>query len=218
MAATMVVCTTLSVQLAHKACGGPKYQPTPPQHAQLAVSHPPPSGLSFFTKMLDLRHNRIKDVGVETMSCALLGQDYDDNRNRQRRALRQQQQNSPHRGAYNRTMLGGAEAMHGSGLRGTEESIPSFELRDLPPLPGTLHFVAATATATPGDRMASARVALDGNSVSWRVLKGQSAFDGLSEAALLRDSVLPATMAAANALLPQKRFRHSAGYIVARST
>lgn len=51
--------------------------------------HPAPIQ-SPLSKTLNLEHNRIKDLGVEVMSCATLGQEYKEQRKRQSQTRRRQ--------------------------------------------------------------------------------------------------------------------------------
>lgn len=133
------------------------------------------------------------------MSCASLGQEYEDHKKRQSNARRQKHHKSKSPGVLDAARVHKAHEF-GSG---------NLELRceptgDLPPLMGTALYAAATA-AWPDTRHEDPRakgappstpcsVVLDGNRVSDRVAAGQGGLAGLGEAALFRGCVLPETI------------------------
>lgn len=133
------------------------------------------------------------------MSCASLGQEYEDHKKRQSHARHQKHHQSKSPGVLDAARVYKAHEL-GSG---------HLELRcestgDLPPLTGTPLFAAA-ATAWPDTRQEDPRakgappstlcsVVLDGNRVSDRVAAGQGGLAGLGEAALFRGCVLPETI------------------------
>lgn len=187
--------------------------------------HPPPPPRHLFTsftlaKTLDLGNNRVKNFGVEAMSCAVLGQDHKDHRSRQRRARRQQQHNrttldhacsaalpnaaapSVHREhaiairtrsqQYQPQSVPHSRHNHAEKLtRPNHHYVEDCEY-NLPPIAGTPLFAAATARVRGCASIGSrAAVTLDHNLASASVMKGQRALSGLGEAALLRGCVLP---------------------------
>lgn len=154
--------------------------------------------------MLNLRANRIKDAAVEAMSCATLGQEYNDHRKRQNQVLRQRRSKSP------RVLSATSDAkvkVREAQLSGRpEKECGDAETGDLPPLVGTPLYAAAIGT-WPNTRHHGLRikaqsrptawsVVLDGNRVSERVVAGQGALAGLGEVALFRGCVLPETVGA----------------------
>lgn len=152
------------------------------------------------------------------MSCATLGQDYNDHRKRQAQEHRRSKslEKQPLRAVpYGATKINKAIAWaQQSGCLDKEHprtsaAKPALQVgtRDLPPLMGTPLYTAATTAAwsstrhqglqrriSPGPSAWS--VVLDGNTVSERVVAGQGALAGLGEAALFRGCVLPETMVA----------------------
>ncbi|CAN0391217.1 unnamed protein product [Ectocarpus sp. 12 AP-2014] len=156
-------------------------------------------GVGATAVTVNLGYNSIKDVGVEAMSCASLGQEYEDHKKRQSNARRQKHHQSKSPGVLDAARVHKAQEF-GSGR---------LELRceptgDLPPLTGTPLYAAATA-AWPDTRHEDPRVkgappstpcsvVLDGNRVSDRVAAGQGGLAGLGEAALFRGCVLPETI------------------------
>lgn len=174
------------------------------------------------SKVLNLGNNLIKDYGVEAMSCATLGQNYNDHKRRQGQEHRRSKsprvlnafgtnlQNKSSRAVpYGATQINKAIAWaQQSGCQDKEYLCASIVgTKDLPPLTGTPLYAAATATGWPSIRHRSPRrsnppgpstwsVVLDGNKASERVVAGQGALAGLGEAALFRGCVLPETVAA----------------------
>lgn len=159
------------------------------------------------SQMLNLRANCIKDAGVEAMSCATLGQEYNDHRKRQSKVRRQRRGLN----ATSGTSVNAWEAQQ-SGRPIVESSASAVQTLqeansggDLPPLAGTPLYAAAIGTwpntrhqsphmkAPP--RLTAWSVVLDGNMASERVVAGQGALAGLGEVALFRGCVLPETVA-----------------------
>lgn len=165
------------------------------------------------SQTLNLRANRIKDTGVEAMSCATLGQEYKNHRKRQSQVRGQRRSNPPRvLNATSATKVNAWEAQQ-SGRPAVEcdnvsavETLKGVTPGDLPPLAGTPLYAAAIGS-WPNTRHQSVRikspprlsawsVVLDGNMVSERVVAGQGALGGLGEVALFRGCVLPETVAA----------------------
>lgn len=166
-------------------------------------------------KTLNLAHNRIKDVGVEEMSCATLGQEYDHPKARLGQAWHQQQQREPITARFSVTSTEEVETKtaHLSGEahimdpeQTSVESPPALSSSDLPLAKGSPLFAAAIAPlmgkhdATASPEIPSASVLLEGNRVSDNVVARQGALAGVGEAALFRGCVLPETVATNQAL------------------
>lgn len=178
------------------------------------------------SKVLNLGTNFIKDYGVEAMSCATLGQDYNDHRKRQGQELRRLKSPRVLNGfGTNLESLSSRAIPHGatkinkaiawaqqSGCQDREHRCasavkPTLQVgaKDLPPLKGTALYAAATARSSirhesphrsDSPGPSAWSVVLDGNKVSERVIAGQGALAGLGEAGLFRGCVLPETVAA----------------------
>lgn len=173
------------------------------------------------SKVLNLGNNRIKDYGVEAMSCATLGQDYNDHRKRQcqehRRSKspcvlngfgpkleKQSMRAVPHGATKINEAIAWAQR---SGCQDKGHPYASVMKPTLPPLAGTPLYAAASTAAWSSMRHQSPRrsnfpgpstwsIVLDGNEVSERLVAGQGALAGLGEGGLFRGCVLPDTVAA----------------------
>lgn len=153
---------------------------------------------SLLRQTLNLGQNRVKDVGVEAMSCAALGHDYDDHRRWQARVRRQE-----HRARRRRKLAGGGGSggVYPPGRGSSDDPLDARGESDLPPLRGTPLYAAASArTIAPATGKAAAgavQVTLEGNAVSAAAVERQGALASLGEAALLRGCVLPEATATA---------------------
>lgn len=147
------------------------------------------------------------------MSCATLGQEYNDHRKRQRQVWRQEHRRSKSPRVFNATSGTKVKAWETKQCgrltieRDNVSPVETLQIAtpgDLPPLTGTPLYAAAIATWS-DTRHQSLRIkapprltawsVLDGNRVSERVVAGQGALAGLGEVALFRGCVLPETVA-----------------------